>query len=107
MRELSRITKSFKIELRPANWIGRINFVRLNVSNFDIVQILQVFKVLFSQKLFDMNEGLFPDTLAVLLFLHLIFPRYYCSIDLKRQSEHSGPRLDTSSLVFFLFHCSV
>ena len=30
---------------------------------------------------------------------HLIFPCYYCSIDVKSQSEHPGPRPDTSSLV--------
>ena len=30
------------------------------------------------------------------------FSCYYCSIDLKRQSEHSKFRPDTSSLVFFL-----
>ena len=35
------------------------------------------------------------------MLFHLIFPCYYCSIDLKRQSEHSGPRPDTSSLVHF------
>ena len=33
-------------------------------------------------------------------FLHLVFPSYYCSIDLKRQSELSGLRPDTSSLVY-------
>ena len=33
--------------------------------------------------------------------LHLIFPCYYCSINLKRQSQHSGLRPDTSSLVDF------
>ena len=32
-------------------------------------------------------------------FLHLIFSCYYCSADLKRQSEHLGPRHDLSSLV--------
>ena len=31
----------------------------------------------------------------------LNFLCYYCSIDLKRQSELSGPRPDTSSPVFF------
>ena len=35
---LSRTTKSFQIELRLANQIGRINNVRLNISHFDIVQ---------------------------------------------------------------------
>ena len=34
--------------------------------------------------------------------LQLNFPCFYCSIDLKRQSEHSGLRPDTSSLVQFL-----
>ena len=33
------------------------------------------------------------------LMIHLIFSSHYCSIDLKRQSEHSGLRPDTSSLV--------
>ena len=35
------------------------------------------------------------------IFLHLIFSFYFCFIDLKRQSEHSGLRPDTSSLVIF------
>ena len=38
--ELSRIAKLFEIELRLANQIGRNNFVRLNISHFDIVQNL-------------------------------------------------------------------
>ena len=38
--ELSRTTKLFQIEMKLANRIGRINFVRLNISNFDIVQNL-------------------------------------------------------------------
>ena len=33
--------------------------------------------------------------------LNLNFPCYSYSIDLKRQSEHSGLRPDTSSLVFY------
>ena len=37
-------------------------------------------------------------------FLYLIFSSDFCFIDLKRQSEHSGLRPDTSSLVFFGFH---
>ena len=32
-------------------------------------------------------------------FLNLSFSCYYCSIELKRRSEHSGFRPDTSSLV--------
>ena len=32
-------------------------------------------------------------------FITLNFLCYYCSIDFKRQSEHLGPRPDTSSLV--------
>ena len=36
------------------------------------------------------------------VLFHLIFPCYYCSIDLKRQSEQSGPRLDTSSPVIIV-----
>ena len=35
------------------------------------------------------------------IVLHLIVSCYYCFIDLKRQSEHSGLRPDTSSLVQF------
>ena len=35
-------------------------------------------------------------------FIHLIFKCYYCSINLKRQSEHSGLHPDTSSLVVFV-----
>ena len=49
--------KPFQIELRPANQIGRINFVRRIILYFDIVQNLQVLKMFFSQKLFDMNKG--------------------------------------------------
>ena len=37
------------------------------------------------------------------VLFHLMFPCYYCSIGLAKQSEHSGPRPDTSSLVCFLF----
>ena len=37
--------KSFQFGL--VNWIGRINFIRLNISHFDIVQILRVFNFLF------------------------------------------------------------
>ena len=33
--ELSITTKSFQIELRLANQIGRIKFVRLNICLFD------------------------------------------------------------------------
>ena len=34
------------------------------------------------------------------ILFDLKFPCYYCSIDLKKQSEHSGLRPDTSSFVF-------
>ena len=34
-------------------------------------------------------------------FITLTFLCYYCSINLKRQSEHSGLRPDTSSLVYW------
>ena len=34
-----------------------------------------------------------------LFFLHLVFSCYYCFIDFKRQSEHSGLSPDTSNLV--------
>ena len=33
------------------------------------------------------------------VFIHLIFKCYFCSMNLKRQSEHSGLRPDASSLV--------
>ena len=36
--ELSRATKSFQIELRLTNQIGRIYFVRLEILHVDIVQ---------------------------------------------------------------------
>ena len=39
------------MELRLANQIGRIYFVRLNISHFDIAQNLKF----FPKKLFDMN----------------------------------------------------
>ena len=39
--------------------------------------------------------------------LHLNFPYYYCSIDLKKQSEHSGLLPDTSSLVSHLSFISL
>ena len=35
------------------------------------------------------------------VLFHWFFKCYYCSINLKRQSEHSGLRPDTSSLVYF------
>ena len=35
-------------------------------------------------------------------FTFIFSSRFYCFIDLKRQSEHSGLRLDTSSFVRFL-----
>ena len=38
--KLYRTTRSFQIELRLANQIRPINFVRLNISHFDIVQNL-------------------------------------------------------------------
>ena len=34
------------------------------------------------------------------ILFQLIFLSYYCSINLKRQSEHSGLRPDPSSVVF-------
>ena len=37
----------------------------------------------------------------IVFLLDLFFSWYYCSIDLKRQLEHSEFPLDTSSLVFF------
>ena len=51
----------------------------------------------------DFHEKLqiFEKSFHSILF-HLIFSGYYCSINLKRQSEHySGLRPDTSSLVLF------
>ena len=42
----------------------------------------------------------FRKTFHFVLF-HLIFPCYYCSINVKRQSELSGLSPDTSSLVQF------
>ena len=45
--EISHTTKSFLIELRLANQIDRINFVRLNISHFDNVQIYRVSLFLF------------------------------------------------------------
>ena len=45
--EFSRTTKVFQIESRLAYDIGRINFVRLINSHFDIVQNLQVFNISF------------------------------------------------------------
>ena len=38
--KLSRTLESVQIELGPANRIDRINFKRLNISLFDIVQSL-------------------------------------------------------------------
>ena len=48
----SRTTKSLQIELKL---IGRINFLRLKILHFDIVQNVHVFNIFFSQKLFDMS----------------------------------------------------
>ena len=36
-------------------------------------------------------------------YIQFFFSYYCCSIDLKRQSEHSGLRPDTSSLVSFVW----
>ena len=44
----------------------------------------------------------FLETIFNVILLHLNFPCYYCSTDFKRQSEHSGLRPDTSSLVVFV-----
>ena len=41
------------------------------------------------------------------ILFHLILIRYNCSINLKRQSEHSRLRPDTSNLVIFLFESFV
>ena len=38
------------------------------------------------------------------IFFIFIFTCYYCSINLKRQSEHSGLRPDTSNLVLLHLH---
>ena len=51
--ELSNTTKSFQFELRLANQIGRINFVRLNVSYFNNVQ-----------KFIGFQYFLFPETIG-------------------------------------------
>ena len=48
---------------------------------------------MFSQK----NLELFRKKIFNSTLLHLNFPCYYCSIDLKRQPEHSGHRPDTIS----------
>ena len=48
----------------------------------------------FTKKISNFLEKKFNFTL-----LHLNFPCYYCSIDLKRHSEHSVLCHDTSSLV--------
>ena len=42
--------------------------------------------------------GWFSHKIFSFMLLHLVFSCYCCSIDLKRQSEHSELRLDTSSL---------
>ena len=51
--------------------------------------------------IFTKNLNFFLKKVFFILssFLHSIFSCYYCSINLKRQSEHSGLCLDTSSLV--------
>ena len=41
------------------------------------------------------------------ILLHFIFIGYYCSLNIKKQSEHSGLRPDTSSLVFPTFDMKV
>ena len=41
------------------------------------------------------------------ILLHFIFIGYYCSLNIKKQSEHSGLRPDTSSLVFPTFDTKV
>ena len=51
----------------------------------------------FSQKCSNFRKNFFFD----FVIFHWIFKCYYCSINFKRQSEHSGLRPDTSSLVHF------
>ena len=48
--------------------------------------------------------NMFSYITCKLILLHVNFLCYYCSIVLKRQSEHSGFRIDTSSLFHFIFH---
>ena len=45
------------------------------------------------------RKELLIDIFFRFLLLHLIFSCYYCSIDLKTLSKHSGRRPGTSSLV--------
>ena len=52
--------------------------------------------IIFIKKISNFREKKFH-----FILFHLIFLCYYCSINLKRQSEHSGLRPDTSSIVTF------
>ena len=49
----------------------------------------------------------FKKFLFHFILLHFIFIGYYCSLNIKRQSEHSRLRPDTSSLVNFEFKTTV
>ena len=49
--------------------------------------------------IFIKNLQILEEKNFILFYFILFFSCYYCSINLKRQSEHSGLRPDTSSLV--------
>ena len=77
-------------------------------SLFAIIELLQGTKFIFCT-LYGVWGNDFPNKFQILekkftfILFHLIFLCYYCcSKNLKRQSELSGLRPDTSSLVFFL-----
>ena len=58
-------------------------------------------------KMFSQKTSKFLEKKINFILLHLNIPCYYCSINFKRQSEHSGLRPDTSSLVSFCILHSV
>ena len=49
--------------------------------------------------IFTKKNLFYPKFFFSFYFITINFSCYYCSIDLKRQSEHSGLRPDTSNLV--------
>ena len=73
--KLSRTTKLFQNELRLANQISRINFVRLDISHFDIVQKFIGFQCFLFRKNFEYKlsdslniQGFAPLRAVVFLF---------------------------------------
>ena len=82
---MTTLNRLFKIEFaRGRNWKRAVNRSKVYHFVFNMT-----YGGMFSQKI----------SLKTITLLHLNFSCYYCFIDAKRQSEYSGLRPDTRSLV--------